>query len=90
MSAVAAPSDRRFRRAHVKPARKRRGWRAVAAPAARITALMLAVGFGFYRLAGLAERHRFAAILPGHGARHIGDPDDLHQRLVRLVERMRG
>ncbi|MDQ3385053.1 MAG: MBL fold metallo-hydrolase [Actinomycetota bacterium] len=40
-------------------------------------------------LARLAERHRFAAVLPGHGARHVGDADDLHDRLVRLVERMR-
>jgi glyoxylase-like metal-dependent hydrolase (beta-lactamase superfamily II)/ferredoxin len=39
-------------------------------------------------LARLAERHRFAAILPGHGARHLGDPDDVHERLVRLVDRM--
>ena len=37
----------------------------------------------------LAERHRFAAVLPGHGARHIGDADDLHDRMVRLVDRMR-
>ena len=29
MSAVAVPSDRRFRRAHVKPARKRSRWRRV-------------------------------------------------------------
>ena len=28
MSAVAAPADRRFRRAHVKPARRRRNWTA--------------------------------------------------------------
>jgi glyoxylase-like metal-dependent hydrolase (beta-lactamase superfamily II) len=40
-------------------------------------------------LAHLAERHRFAAVLPGHGARHVGDRDDLHRRLVRLMERMR-
>jgi len=40
-------------------------------------------------LAELAERHRFAAVLPGHGARHLGDADDMHDRLVQLVERMR-
>ena len=40
-------------------------------------------------LARLADGHRFSAILPGHGGRHLGDPDDLHHRLVRLVERMR-
>lgn len=39
-------------------------------------------------LAGLADRHRFAAVLPGHGARHLGDADDVHDRLVRLVARM--
>jgi hypothetical protein len=32
VSAVAAQTDRRFRRAHVKPARRKRGWRTVAAP----------------------------------------------------------
>ncbi len=40
-------------------------------------------------LARLADLHRFSAVLPGHGARHLGDPKDLHQRLVRLVERTR-
>jgi len=40
-------------------------------------------------LADLASHHRFAAVLPGHGARHVGDPDDLHDRLLRLVGRMR-
>ena len=40
-------------------------------------------------LALLAERHRFAVVLLGHGARVLGDADDLHQRLVHLVERMR-
>jgi glyoxylase-like metal-dependent hydrolase (beta-lactamase superfamily II)/ferredoxin len=37
----------------------------------------------------LADQHRFAAVLPGHGARHLGEADDLHQRLVALVARMR-
>ena len=37
----------------------------------------------------LAQRHRFAWVLPGHGARVCGDPDDLHDRLLRLVGRMR-
>jgi len=36
-------------------------------------------------LARLAERHRFAWVLPGHGARTSGDPDELHDRLVGLV-----
>jgi glyoxylase-like metal-dependent hydrolase (beta-lactamase superfamily II)/ferredoxin len=37
----------------------------------------------------LCESHRFGWVLPGHGARVAGDPDDLHLRLERLVERMR-
>jgi glyoxylase-like metal-dependent hydrolase (beta-lactamase superfamily II)/ferredoxin len=40
-------------------------------------------------LASLAAHHRFGAVLPGHGARHLGDPDDLHERLVQLVARIR-
>ena len=38
------------------------------------------------RLAGSA--HRFAWVLPGHGARVAGDPDALHRDLVALVGRM--
>jgi glyoxylase-like metal-dependent hydrolase (beta-lactamase superfamily II)/ferredoxin len=37
----------------------------------------------------LAAAHRFAVVLPGHGARTWGDPADLHDRLVALVERGR-
>jgi len=40
-------------------------------------------------LARLADRQRFAWVLPGHGARIGSTPDDLHRRLVGLVERMR-
>lgn len=40
-------------------------------------------------LARLAQRHRFSWVLPGHGARTTGDPEDLHRRLTLLVERMR-
>ena len=38
------------------------------------------------RLAG--SGHRFAWVLPGHGARIAGDPDALHRDLVALVGRM--
>jgi glyoxylase-like metal-dependent hydrolase (beta-lactamase superfamily II)/ferredoxin len=37
----------------------------------------------------LAERHRFTWVLPGHGARVHSDGEDLHRRLVGLVQRMR-
>jgi hypothetical protein len=41
VSPVAAPSDRRFRRAHVKPARRRRDWRSIARPVARYSVIGL-------------------------------------------------
>jgi glyoxylase-like metal-dependent hydrolase (beta-lactamase superfamily II)/ferredoxin len=37
----------------------------------------------------LAERHSFRWVLPGHGARADDQPHRMHERLVRLVERMR-
>ncbi len=36
----------------------------------------------------LAAEHRFAWVLPGHGARVHADAEDLHARLVALVARM--
>lgn len=35
------------------------------------------------------SRYRFAWVLPGHGARTTGDPEDLHRHLTGLVARMR-
>lgn len=49
MSPVAAPADRRFRRAHVKPARRRRMWQAVAWPMARYFLIALATAYAAYR-----------------------------------------
>jgi glyoxylase-like metal-dependent hydrolase (beta-lactamase superfamily II)/ferredoxin len=37
----------------------------------------------------LARLHRFGWVLPGHGARIQGDPEQLHRRLRDLVDRMR-
>jgi cell division protein FtsQ len=48
MSAVAAKTDRRFRRAHVKPGRKRR-WRTVVKPLLLWSAAAAALGYGVYR-----------------------------------------
>lgn len=46
MTHIAAPADRRFRRAHVKPGRRRRDWRRLLGPLARrgIVATVLVVG----------------------------------------------
>ncbi len=49
MSPVAAPSDRRFRRAHVKPARKRRNWRWLARPVVRYGLIGVVLVFVAYR-----------------------------------------
>ena len=49
MSAVAAPADRRFRRAHVKPARRKRTWRALAWPAIRYGLVALVASLAIYR-----------------------------------------
>jgi cell division septal protein FtsQ len=54
MSPVAAPADRRFRRAHVKPSRKRRTWKGLASPIARKGAVALVVLYGAYRLTSVA------------------------------------
>ncbi len=37
----------------------------------------------------LAREHRFSYVLPGHGTRHESTPEDMHERLVRLVARYR-
>jgi cell division protein FtsQ len=49
MSAIAAPADRRFRRHHVKPARRRRPWRARVAPTLKYGAIAALLAFGVYR-----------------------------------------
>lgn len=49
MSPVAAVADKRFRRAHVKPARRRVGWRAFVKPAAIGLAAAIATGVVLYR-----------------------------------------
>lgn len=49
MSLVAAPADRRFRRAHVKPARRRHVWLALAKPLARCGAVAIVLWYGAYQ-----------------------------------------
>jgi cell division protein FtsQ len=49
VSPVAAPSDRRFRRAHVKPSRRKRDWRSFAKTLLRYGVVPLALVYGAYR-----------------------------------------
>lgn len=58
MSAVAAPADRRFRRAHVKPARVRRGWAGRVRPPLRYVLATLVLAYGAYLgSSGMAQAH---------------------------------
>src|SRR5262249_34127696 len=54
VSAIAAPADRRFRRAHVKPSRKRGHWRAIVKPIAGYPVLTGVLAYGVQRAAGVA------------------------------------
>ena len=54
MSAVAAPADRRFRRHHVKPARRRRSWRALARPAGAVSVVLIVAAMAVYRSSSFA------------------------------------
>jgi cell division protein FtsQ len=56
MSAVAAQTDRRFRRAHVKPARRRRRWPAPLKPWLVGGALAVVLAYGVYRTSALAAQ----------------------------------
>ena len=54
MSPVAAPSDKRFRRAHVKPARRRRTVAAIAKPLATYSIVAVLFAYGVYRVSLVA------------------------------------
>jgi len=56
MSAIAAPADRRFRRAHVKPSRRRWHWRAIVKPVAGYSLLVAALAYGVHRISVVAAR----------------------------------
>jgi cell division septal protein FtsQ len=61
MSQVAAPADRRFRRAHVKPARKRR-WRAFVRYAVAVGLVLMIAAFVAYRGTEVAMHARMLQI----------------------------
>ncbi len=49
MTTVAAPADRRFRRVHVKPARRRFNWRALVVPSVKALVVVALVIYAAYR-----------------------------------------
>lgn len=63
MSPIAAPSDRRFRRTHVKPSRRRRrAWLPIVLPILRSAVAVLLVAYGGYRLTIVAAHARVLQI----------------------------
>jgi len=62
MSPVAAPADRRFRRAHVKPARKRSMWWTIARPVVRYGLVSLVLVYGAYRASAVVADARMLQV----------------------------
>src|SRR5438874_3614273 len=62
MSPVAAPADRRFRRAHVKPARKRSAVRAFLRPLVRYGLVGLVLVYGAYRASAVVADARMLQV----------------------------
>ena len=60
MSPISAPADKRFRRAHIKPARRRGKWRGLIRPGVTCGVLALMAAFGAYRGGGAV---RYARLL---------------------------
>ena len=78
MSPIRAQADKRFRRAHVKPTR-RRNWRSLVWPAARYLALAMLAGFGLYRGGEVAANARMLQIdrIAVHGNKRLSDGEVL-------------
>ena len=58
MSPIAAPADKRFRRAHVKPARRRGAWRGLVKPVLKYGLLTLAAVYAVYRGSAVVAQAR--------------------------------
>jgi cell division protein FtsQ len=79
VSRVAIPADRRFRRAHVKPARPRRNWRIVIGRTIRFGLIAVLLLLGAYRGAGIAAQAHMLQIerIVVHGNEHLSSGDVL-------------
>jgi cell division septal protein FtsQ len=62
VNAVSAPADRRFRRAHVKPARRRGGWLGIIRLVAQYGGFTLLVLYGAYRGGGAVMETRMLQV----------------------------
>ena len=86
MSAVSARTDRRFRRAHLKPGRRRR-WRAVVQPLVVWTAVAAGLGYGAYRMSVVAAQAHVLLVdrIVVHGNERLSDAD-----VIAVVNGLRG
>lgn len=84
---VAAPADKRFKRAQVKPSRKRSPWARARAHLARMALLVAALGYGTYRAYVLVNGTQFLEVrkieVRGNGRLSSGE-------VLALVDGMRG
>jgi cell division protein FtsQ len=86
MSAVPARTDRRFRRAHVKPGRKRR-WRALVKPLLVWPAVVAALGYVAYRTSVVAAQANVLMVdrIIVHGNERLSNDD-----VIGVVNGLRG
>lgn len=87
MTTVAAPADRRFRRAHVKPARRRFNWGAVVAPVAKAAVLIALVAYAAWRGAAVVSHARLLQVdrISVRGNERLSQGD-----IVALLNGLRG
>jgi cell division protein FtsQ len=79
VSTVSAPADRRFRRAHVKPARTRRQWRALLWGTLRYGLAAALLVYGLHRSVGIVAHARMLQIdrIVVHGNERLSSGDVL-------------
>jgi cell division septal protein FtsQ len=87
MSSVAAPADRRFRRAHLKPGKRRRVWRAFVRPVVQYGVLGAALVYGLYRMASVAA---YAHVLRIDNINVAGTERLSRGEVMSLLNGMRG
>ncbi len=87
MTTVAAPADRRFRRAHVKPARRRLSWRTFVRPVVKAVAVAAVVVYGAYRASMIVSHAEMLQVsrIVVHGNERLSQGD-----VVGLLNGLRG
>jgi cell division protein FtsQ len=87
MTRVAAPADKRFRRAHVKPGRRRRDWRRTMVPLVKALAIAALLFVGLHRASALAAQAHMLRVdrIIVHGNQRLSRSD-----VVEVLNGLRG